>query len=260
MPLKSALIGYSGYVGGALRRLGTFDECFNSSNIRDIGRREYDWVVCAAPSSLKWRANKFPTADLEHVKALIHSLDAVRTERFTVISTVDVYPIPVGVDEDSPIEVDAAQPYGRHRFYLEEAVRQRFDRVSVIRLPQLFGHGLKKNFVYDLIHDHTLHLTHYRSVFQFYDLERLWTDLGHVQAQSVDLINFAVAPVDAATVARDVFGTTFTNETDSPPVRYDIRSVRLGRLGYTEPYLMGQQECLERMRRFVRECGERGTR
>ena len=251
--MSSALIGHTGFVGGSLLRQANFDGLYNSSNIGGIGKRDWELVVCAAPSAVKWKANKFPEEDREHVDALIRELDQVRTAHFVLISTVDVYPAPVGVDEETPIDVAVAMPYGRHRFLLEEAVRERFASFSVVRLPQLFGPGLKKNFLFDLIHDNVLHLTHCRSVFQFYDTERLWHDICRARDSAVGVVNLAVEPVDAATIARHLFDADFTNETEAPPVHYDVRSARSGRLGYPQPYLMGREECLERMAGFVRK-------
>ena len=92
--MSSALIGHSGFVGGSLLRQANFDGLYNSSNIGGIGTRDWELVVCAAPSAVKWKANKFLEEDREHVDALIRELDQVRTAHFVLISTVDVYPAP----------------------------------------------------------------------------------------------------------------------------------------------------------------------
>ena len=46
--------------------------------------------------------------------------------------------------------LDGLHPYGRNRLELEDLVRKEFDTL-VVRLPALFGKGLKKNFIYDAI-------------------------------------------------------------------------------------------------------------
>ena len=48
------------------------------------------------------------------------ALERVKTERFVLISTVDVYGQVNGVDEDSPPA--GATAYGRHRLELEQFV------------------------------------------------------------------------------------------------------------------------------------------
>ncbi len=253
--MRSALIGHTGFVGGNLLRQYAFEDCYDSSNIGSIGAREYDLLVCAAPSAIKWLANKHPERDLEHVGKLIDDLAGCRTARFVLISTVDVYPSPVGVDELTPIVPDAAQPYGRHRFLLEQAVRERFPEALIVRLPQLFGAGLKKNFVYDMIHDHALHLTDSRSRLQFYDVGLLWDHVGRALEAGLDVINLGVEPATCGEVAREVFGVAFDHRTPAGPVHYDMRSVRLDILDRQSPYVLDRAACLARMRAFVADHG-----
>ena len=49
----------------------------------------------------------------------------------------------------------------------------RFPGALIVRLPGLFGAGLKKNLIYDFVHDNRLDLIHPDGQFQFYDLERI---------------------------------------------------------------------------------------
>lgn len=250
--MRAALIGHSGFVGTSLLRQASFDGKFNRSNIASIGERSWELVVCAAPSAVKWRANKFPDEDRAHVGALIAALEPVRCDRFVLISTVDVYPQPHGVDEDTPIDAAACMPYGLHRWQLEEAVRQRFgDSALIARLSQLFGPGLKKNFVYDLIWNNALHLVDHRSRLQFYDASRLWRDLQAALAGGVDLINLAAEPLRCDDLAREVFAREFDNVTPGGPVDYDMRSCRLGALGIDGPYVLRRDALLQALRLFV---------
>lgn len=149
---KKALIGFTGFVGSNLLKQEHFDALFNSTNIRDIAKEDFDIVVSAAPSATKWLANKDPKTDLALTHEFIERLQAIKTHHFVLISTVDVYPSPVNVNEDSGLSADEMQPYGRHRFYIEEAVKELFDNHLIVRLPGLFGAGLKKNFLFDLMH------------------------------------------------------------------------------------------------------------
>jgi len=246
------LIGHTGFVGGNLARTARFDHCYNTSNIEAMRGSAFDLVVCAGTTAVKWLANREPDQDWAGIARLIGCLREVRAARFVLISTVDVYADPVAVDETTPIDPEATPPYGRHRYRLEEFVWDHFgDGAVVVRLPGLFGPGLKKNFLYDLLHANYLEGTHRASAFQFYPLDRLWKDIEAVLQALLPLVNFATAPVTAEQVAAHCFGMTFINETAAPPVRYDMRTRHAALLGGAAPYLLNATACLDAITRFV---------
>lgn len=150
--MKRGLIGYTGFVGSHLKSQKNFNLFYNSSNISDIEGIDFDLLVCAAPSAVKWRANKNPEEDLHMVNSLIDKLKKTTAKIFIHISTVDVYENTIKVNEFTKINSANLQPYGKHRFYLEQFVREHFTHHLIVRLPALFGKGLKKNFIYDLLH------------------------------------------------------------------------------------------------------------
>ena len=85
-----------------------------------------------------------PEADWNAIRALLDVLATVRTDRFVLLSTVDVFRDPVEVDEASPVDLAGLHAYGRHRYQVEEWVKAHFDNTVVVRLPGLFGDGLRK--------------------------------------------------------------------------------------------------------------------
>src|SRR5207244_13620945 len=127
-------------------------------------------------------------------------------------------------DEDTLIGPLYQEPYGRHRLQLEERAARHFPRVLCVRLPALFGHGLKKNAVYDLLHDHDTDKISADGVFQFYNLRRLWRDVQAALAAGLSLVNFATEPVSMREVARAAFDIEFTNDPGGQPVHYDVRT------------------------------------
>ena len=161
------LIGYTGFVGGNLKSQALFDELYNSSNISDIRGKEFDLIVCAGAPAAKWIANRNPEDDLRNINFLINNLKQVRAHRFILISTVDIYRQPANVNEDTPTDALNHQPYGKHRFYLEEFIRAAFSKHNIIRLPGLVGNGLKKNVIYDFINNNCLEMIHCDSIFSF---------------------------------------------------------------------------------------------
>jgi nucleoside-diphosphate-sugar epimerase len=254
--MKRALIGHTGLVGGNLRRQTDFDDHYNSKNIEQIAGKGYELIVCAGAPAVKWKANQEPEADLANLARLMEPLAQASAEHLVLISTVDVYPNPVGVDERTPIEDEGHHPYGRHRHMLEKFVQDRFDH-TIVRLPGLFGPGLKKNVIYDFLHDNRVQAIHPDAVFQFYDLDLLWGDLEKAVAAPTNLVNFATEPVEVHEITRRVFGFEFDNPLERPPARYDMRSIHADLFGGRPPYLYDRDEVLEGMRRFVEREGWR---
>lgn len=177
---------------------------------------------------------------------------------FVLISTVDVYMNPINVDEDSKIDPETIDPYGRHRYYLEQFVRDNFKNYSIIRLPGLFGKGLKKNFIYDLINSNTLELTHYQSEFQFYNMCNLWNDIQIALNNSLSLVNFSTEPVSASEIARNSTGNLFLNETVKNPVFYNMKSkyANLFNSEAEEGYMKSKEEIIREISVFI-ECEKR---
>ncbi|WP_431274092.1 hypothetical protein ACQ858_18735 [Variovorax ureilyticus] len=142
--MNNALIGFSGFVGQSLLRQAKFSALYRSTNIGEIAGNEFDTVVCAAAPAQKWIANREPEADLGNIEKLIERLGSIKCQKFILISTVDVFRRPVGVDEDSVIDESDLEPYGRHRRLLEKFVESEMRDRLIVRLPGLVGPGLKK--------------------------------------------------------------------------------------------------------------------
>jgi nucleoside-diphosphate-sugar epimerase len=249
--MSCALIGYTGFVGGTVLRQSPFDALFNSANIESIAGREFDLVVCAGAPGQKWRANQDPITDRSAIDRLCWSLGSLRASFVVLLSTVDVFATPTDVDEDSPIDASRQQPYGRNRRELERFIAARFPSL-IVRLPGLFGEGLRKNIVYDFLHDNAVGAVDARSVFQFYDMSRLWADVGTARAAGLSLVHFATEPVSVAEVAAEAFDRAFDQvPAASVPARYDMRSKHAGVFGGRGGYLYSRADVLDGLRRFV---------
>jgi nucleoside-diphosphate-sugar epimerase len=257
--MRTALIGCTGFVGSTLVRQTHFDDTYNSKNIEDIIGRHYDLVVCAGAPAVKWQANQQPQEDWANLQRLKKALQQVTTSSFVLISTVDVYDPPINVNEGTVIVPDNVHPYGKHRFLLEQFVQQQFAQHHIVRLPGLFGQGLKKNFIYDLMHTNCLHLTHCDSVFQFYDLAELWAHLSLVRKHAIPLINFATEPLSARELAAFCFGVEFQNATERPPVRYDMHTKFAALFGRAGNYIQSKDETLSAIRCFVQQASRSAT-
>ena len=85
---RMGLIGYTGFVGGALAGQAAFSAKFNSKNIADIAGRSFDTVICAAASGAMFEANRFPDRDLQKIRALMDHLCGVKAKRLVLISSI----------------------------------------------------------------------------------------------------------------------------------------------------------------------------
>lgn len=247
---SSALIGHTGFVGSNLLRQHTFDACFNSKNIEQIAGRGFDLVVCCGARAEKWKANAEPDRDLENIQRLTRALEQVNARKVVLISTVDVFINPIGVDEESPTPTAGLGAYGRNRRRLEQIVASRFDSL-IIRLVGLYGPGLKKNVIYDFLHDNNVKAIDSRGVFQFYNVDRLWGDIELALEHELTLVHLPTEPVSVADVACEGFGIEFNNEVSPNPARYDVHTRYAKLFGGANPYVESKTETLERIASFA---------
>ncbi|QNO37050.1 NAD-dependent epimerase/dehydratase family protein [Protaetiibacter sp. SSC-01] len=250
--MTSALFGASGFVGSNLAAAGDFDEHYGSANSREAIGREFGLVVFAAARAEKWRINQDPESDLAHIRDLEELVAGVRADRFVLVSTVDVYGNPVGVDETTVIPTEGLHPYGLHRLQLESFVREHHPEALIVRLPGLFGPGLKKNVIYDLLHDNNVDRIHRAGSFQYYNVARLWHDLGTAHDAGLRLVNLSSPPLRTDEIARVAFGIDFDNEPEGvKPGSYDVRSVHADAFGGVDGYTFSREQTLADLVEFV---------
>lgn len=164
--MSLALIGYSGFVGSTLANALQPSHRFRSTTIGEMGGKHFEHVICAGVQAKKWWANQNPDEDMEAIQRLLDVLTTVTADRFTLVSTIDVYPCPRDVDEETLIDKTGHHAHGLHRLLVEEWVKMNFENHCILRLPGLFGPGLKKNVIFDLMHDNNLENVHPDGVFQ----------------------------------------------------------------------------------------------
>lgn len=249
--MSAALIGHTGFVGSTLARQGRYEHLYNSSNIEDIRGRRFGRIVCAGVSAVKWRANKDPNADWSDIQRLLGPLEDVEADVFTLISTVDVYPTPVGVTERDEPDRAAGQPYGRHRLAVEDCVRARFPQVHVVRLPGLFGAGLKKNIIFDMMTDNNLAVINPASSFQWYDLTRLSVDIVRMEAEGLPVLNMAAEPVPTEEIRARFFPDKQIGAQAAPVAAYDMRSIHAAAFGAAGDYQIEASEVMQRLHAFL---------
>jgi len=260
-PIKEhrGLLGFTGFVGSNLARQFTYDECYNSGNIHDITGRKFDALVCAAIPAVKWQANRDPDGDWKNIQKLLTALETVQVDRFILISTVDVYPKPVEVTEDFDPTPLPNHAYGTHRLRVERWVTQRFPNHHILRLPGLFGPGLKKNVLFDLLNNRELEVIQPGSRFQYYDLGRLSGDLDQMIRRGIRLMNLATEPILTGTILERFFSQRHVGQRASAAISYDFRSIHAGLWGGSHGYLYSAETVLDDLGRFLSQQPEHQT-
>ena len=250
--IARGLIGHTGFVGGTLARARSFDAQYNSSNFRDMAGQEFGLLVCAGVSAAKWIANADPQADAERIDALRAVLDTVTVREFVLISTIDVYADSAsGADETAEPDGAAHHAYGRHRRALEVWARDRFPRCRIVRLPALFGAGLRKNALYDLLHDNQVDRINPATRFQWYPMARLADDIDRARAADLLLVNLFPEPVDTREILDAFFPGARTASPTAPAPEYRLTTRHAAVFGGHDGYVLDALGCLGEMARFV---------
>lgn len=149
--MKTAIVGFTGFVGQNLCLSHQFDAKYNSKNKTEAFGTEPDLLVYAGVRAEMFTANHFPEKDLENIKEAIENIKKINPKKLVLISTISVYPIFEG-DETVPLDDNEGTAYGRNRRYLEKWVEGNIKDYLIVRLPALYGVGIKKNFIFDMIH------------------------------------------------------------------------------------------------------------
>lgn len=250
MTKSEALIGYTGFVGSNINSQHNFDFLYDAENIEEIVGKKFDLIVCAGAPGVKWLANKESKKDMSSIKRLIDALSKVKSRKFVLISTIDIYPKPAGVNESSLVNKDNLSPYGRHRRILEEFVMDNFD-YTIVRLPGVFGKGLKKNIIYDFMNN--IHKpVHKDSIFQFYYLDYIWKDITISLRNNISFINFATEPISMNELEREIFGYNFFPYTTGVAPYYDMQTKYSHLWGGNGRYLYSKDSILSDLKLFIR--------
>jgi hypothetical protein len=215
-------------------------------------------------------------------------------------------------DDETTASFETGLAYGRNRRALEAFCADHFDRCLIVRLPALFGTGLKKNFLFDIMNpmpsllaeapfaelnarlppelraglpglyawndslglfaiDRTAlaatgrraaydaavtelglsaaRFTSPESCFQYYDMARLWADIGRCVDREIGVIHLAPEPLEAGAIHAALTGRAMAP--NGARVRREEMWTRHADLfGREGPFIAGASEVMERLKRF----------
>ncbi len=160
-------------VGQGLVGRNLTDKLFSEpiSRVRTYSRRRKDPIkgdkhgtlVIAGASSAKRLVNADPDRDMDDLQRLVEDVEGAEFDRLVLISSIDAR--------------NPNIPYGRNRLWLEKVMVD-IGCTSVVRLPTLFGRGLQKNILFDLLNRKLYGPVNSEDVHQWYDLTRLADDIA----------------------------------------------------------------------------------
>lgn len=249
----NALVGHTGFVGSNLLAQHPFQHLYNSKNIAGIAGRSFELLVFCGAQSKKWWANQNPDEDLRKIHTALDPLAEVSASKAVLISTIDVIPPLEGdIDESVDCRAMGSHPYGENRLHIEEFFRAHFPNALIVRLPGLFGAGLAKNVIFDLMNDNLLEKINPASTFQYYDLARLWADIETALAAGLKLVHLFAEPLSTAAIVEKFFPGKTIGTDAAPEAHYDFRT-RYDRLfGGGGGYIEDRAAVLDRLGAFIR--------
>jgi hypothetical protein len=158
--------------------------------------------LCCLPAE-KWKINQCPEMDAANMHAIQDILRTVQTNRLILISTVDVYKhVGNQLNEEDNCDSETNHAYGKHRYLFEQFVKETFPTYHIVRLPGLFGKGLKKNVLFDFISENRTQFANIcpASWFQFYNLNWLEHDLAVIIQNDLKVCNLFPEPVQTCEI------------------------------------------------------------
>lgn len=147
---QTVLVGSTGFVGGNLAATGAFTRLYHSTDVQEGFGQANDLVVYAGVPAAMFLANADPAADLAAMRAARENVRKLNPQKLVLISSICVYADSRGRTETDQPTPEGLPAYGANRLQLEQWVRADRPDALIVRLPALYGLGLKKNFLYDL--------------------------------------------------------------------------------------------------------------
>jgi hypothetical protein len=220
--MSRCLVGYTGFVGSNLLQYYKFDYLYNSKNFKEAMNKEFDEVYFCGVPAVKWYANKNPQEDLLIINNLIDILKTIKTDKIYLISTIDVYEDPISKkDESYDCNYTINHTYGKNRYIFEQFIQSHFQNHYIIRLPALFGKGLKKNIIYDLLNNNALCNIPVYSSLQWYDLNWLKDDIELIIKNNIRVCNLFTEPLDTIKIL-NLFENDVDNYNNTNRLNYNI--------------------------------------
>jgi sugar phosphate isomerase/epimerase len=219
---KCCLIGHTGFIGSNLKDKMFFTDYYNSINISEIKNKKYDEVYCCGLPGSKWIANKYPDDDNNKIAILLTYIKTIKCNKFILISTIDVYDNKDNTNENTKININMLDIYGKNRIIFEKEIIKIFNNYSIFRLGALYGKYLKKNIIFDLLNQNRINHINPNSYFQWYNVSNILNDIYLYKNHKI--INLFSKPVLTKNIC-NLFGyEKYIYKNEPSIIKYNIKS------------------------------------
>jgi hypothetical protein len=121
----------------------------------------------------------------------------------------------------------------------------------VLRLPSLFGPGLKKNAIFDLLTNSNIDQINPAGKFQWYPVVRLWDDIKKAAAADLHLLNISTEPITTSAIAKNFFPRSSLATTSGEPSSYDVWSIHAEKFDKDGHYLLDKADVTQALSDYL---------
>jgi nucleoside-diphosphate-sugar epimerase len=235
------ILGGQGFVGSAVVRhcqaQGIPHTVVQRENYASFRGQKCEILVNANGNSKKYLAQQDPLEEFSQtVRSVRASLVDFQAEHYVYLSTCDVYPdcsSPEYTQESAPLDVARQSPYGFHKYLAEQCVRHAAPRWLIVRLGGMVGPGMRKNPVFDILHDKPLWLDP-ASQLQFLHTDAVSQIVFGLMERNCwgEIVNVCGKGVLSLSEVGQLAGKPIRAQAGSPRVRYEVA---IGKLESMQP-------------------------
>lgn len=236
------IIGGKGFVGSAYVRIlqaqGIEYQIITRENYAEFQGADCDVLINANGNSRKYMADRDSLWDFDaSVRSVAKSLTTFEVNKYVFLSSGDVYPDqsdPGVTREEYPIELDKISRYGLHKYLAEQLVQGGNSDWLIVRMGGFVGPDLKKNAIYDMLHDKPVRL-HPDSHLQFITTDRAAELVLRLVERGVkrEIVNLGAKGVVRIGDFHGIIGSKSVFEANAPMLRYELSLDKLSRLTET---------------------------
>jgi sugar phosphate isomerase/epimerase len=213
---------------------------------------EFDELYFCGVPAVKWYANKYPHDDITTLENIKSILQTIKTKKIILISTIDVYEsVNTEYNEDHVCNTVNNHTYGKNRYLFEIFVKEHFENHHIIRLPALFGKGLKKNIIYDLITNNSIENISKNTYFQWYDLDWLKNDIDVILKNNITVCNLFTEPLSTFEIIK-FFNYPIEEFKNQSTLIYNTKTKYSKLFNSTiEGYIRGKSDVLDNLKLYL---------